>query len=93
MKHDKAIAVLISRTLYCGVTLSAAALMAGLCAVRLWPSAGKHLLTAGLLILLLTPIARVIMLAAGYALAGRPRFAVMAGAILIIMLIGYFIGG
>lgn len=89
---EKRVAALISNTLRYGVLCSASLLLTGLAATLAGMPAGRHLLHAGLLVLLLTPAARVIMLAAGYAQAGKPRFAVMAAVILLTMLAGFFLG-
>ncbi len=92
MSNEKKVQALISKTLYYGVWASAAVLLAGLAVARFNPALGDRILIAGLLLLLLTPIARVIMLAAGYLRAGQPKFAAMSAVILVTMLIGYLFG-
>ena len=89
---EKRVAALISNTLRYGVLCCALLLLTGMAATLAGLPAGKHLLRAGLLVLLLTPAARVVMLAAGYAREGNPRFAVMAAVILLTMLAAFFLG-
>lgn len=90
--NEQRVAALISNTLRYGVLCCALLLLAGLAAALAGLPGGIILINTGLLVLLITPAARVVMLAAGYARAGMPRYAVMAAVILLIMLAGFLVG-
>ncbi|MFA6583933.1 MAG: DUF1634 domain-containing protein [Elusimicrobiaceae bacterium] len=93
MKKEKRIQILISKTLFYGVLVSSVIMITGLAVVYLFGgSYGGRIIMAGVLALIITPIARVVLLAAGYAHAGRPRFAVMSLIIIATMAFGYIIG-
>ncbi|MFA5205620.1 MAG: DUF1634 domain-containing protein [Lentisphaeria bacterium] len=70
---------LIQRTLQIGVWLAVGGFAAGL-AARLagWPEAARTLWLAGVVVLVLTPVARVAMLAFGYWRAKEPALALAA---------------
>lgn len=92
---EKQVQKLIQKTLVSGVALSATLLTAGLILVSIsgfFSSTGRVLTDSGLLLLLMTPVARIAMLGYGYCRNGQPGFAVMAAAVLILLTAGFIIG-
>lgn len=89
---EKDIGKVIRKTLVAGVAVSTALIVMGLTA-HFFPGgqhAGKALVTAGLMALLFTPLARVAMLLRAFHREGLTRYAFAAGAVLLIMLAGLF---
>jgi len=79
----------ISRVLFYGVWLCAALGLAGFALGFFSGVSGRRVMLAGLLVLLLTPVLRMALLAAGYARLGKTRFAVYAVFVLLVMLGGF----
>lgn len=78
---------LIQRTLFAGVFLSALLMLAGFLCLMAGSPAGRDLLRAGVLALLLTPAARVAMLVYGYLRGGEHYFALASFTVLALLLI------
>ncbi|OGR42347.1 MAG: hypothetical protein A2X35_01190 [Elusimicrobia bacterium GWA2_61_42] len=82
---EKKFASLIQRTLLAGVFLSALLLFAGFAFTVSGAPAGTTLLRAGILALLLTPAARVMMLIYGYWRGGEHYFALASFVVLALL--------
>jgi len=82
---DKVFAKLIQRTLLGGVFASSALMFAGLALSVSGSPAGAALLSAGVLVLLLTPAARVAMLVYGYLRGGEVWFALASFVALVLL--------
>ncbi|HNW43832.1 MAG TPA: DUF1634 domain-containing protein [Elusimicrobiales bacterium] len=85
MFSEKHFAKLIQRTLLAGVFLSLFLLFSGFAFTVSGFSSGAPLLRAGLLALLLTPVARVGMLIYGYWRGGELYFALLSVAVLALL--------
>ena len=82
---DKVFAKLIQRTLLGGVFASSALMFAGLALSVSGSPAGTGILAAGVLVLLLTPAARVAMLVYGYLRGGEVWFALASFVVLALL--------
>lgn len=82
---------LIQRTLLAGVFLSLALIFVGLGFSVSGSTAGPGVLRAGLLALLLTPAARVVMLIYGYWRGGEVHFALASFTVLALLLVSMLI--
>ena len=82
---DKVFAKLIQRTLLGGVFASSALMFAGLALSVSGSPAGTGILSAGVLVLLLTPAARVAMLVYGYLRGGEVWFALASFVVLALL--------
>lgn len=82
---------LISRVLLGGVALCAALLLAGLTLSAAGAPAGAALVKAGLLALIITPAARVVMLIYGYWRGGERYFALASAAVLALLAVSAFV--
>jgi uncharacterized membrane protein len=87
MITEKDFGRLIQRTLLAGVFLSALLMLAGFGLLLAGSPAGRDLLKAGVLALLLTPAARVAMLIYGYLKSGETYFALASFTVLALLLI------
>lgn len=85
-EREKDIQKLVQKTLFYGVVLSAALLIAGLIFSRL-------MIVYGLLLLLITPVIRVIMLVRGYARSGAFKFALAETAVFALFAAAFILGG
>jgi uncharacterized membrane protein len=74
---------LIGRVLRVGVTTSSVCLAVGLLVLFLWPGESGGLLQAGILILILTPTARVVLSIVEYAAARDWKFTLLASIVLL----------
>ncbi len=83
---EKDVQKLVRKTLFCGVIFSAALLIAGFIF-------GRTLIVYGLLLLLITPIVRVIMLVRGYARLGFFKFALAETAVFVLFAAAFILGG
>ncbi len=84
---EEALGKLIRRTLLTGIYLSLVSFLLGfVCRFSGSASAGMFL-RAGVLLLIMTPVARVAMLAFGYARAGEYRFALASFMVLFLLFI------
>lgn len=83
---EKDVQKLVRKTLSCGVIFSAALLIAGFIF-------GRTLIVYGLLLLLITPILRVIMLVRGYARLGFFKFALAEMAVFALFAAAFILGG
>ena len=88
---QKDFAKLIQRTLLAGVFLSSLLIFAGFVFSVSGSPAGAVLLRAGLLALLLTPAARVVMLIYGYWRGGETYFALASFTVLALLLVSMLI--
>lgn len=75
MFREKDFSRLVQRTLLAGVFLSLALIAAGFGLALAGSPSGPGLLRAGIIALILTPVARVAMLVYGYWRSGEPYFA------------------
>lgn len=91
MFQEKDFARLIQRTLLAGVFLSLALLFSGLGLSIAGSPAGTGLLRAGVLALLLTPAARVVMLIYGYWRGGELYFALASFVVLTLLLVSLLV--
>ena len=83
--NDKDFAKLIQRTLLAGVFLSALLIFTGFGFLVSGSPAGLGILRAGMLALLLTPAARVVMLIYGYLRGGELYFALASFVVLALL--------
>ncbi len=91
MFQEKDFARLIQRTLLAGVFLSLFLIFAGLGLSIAGSPAGTGLLRAGVLALLLTPAARVVMLVYGYWRGGEKYFALASFVVLALLLVSLLV--
>ena len=84
---EKKFAGLIQRTLLAGVFLSAFLIFSGFAFIISGSTAGAPMLRAGILALLLTPAARVVMLIYGYWRGGEYYFALASFVVLGLLLV------
>ena len=82
---------LIQRTLLSGVFLSFFLILAGFAFTAGGRGAGLEILRAGLLVLILTPAARVGMLIYGYWRCGEPYFAILSLVVLALLVGSLFL--
>ncbi|OGS11824.1 MAG: hypothetical protein A2234_08845 [Elusimicrobia bacterium RIFOXYA2_FULL_58_8] len=85
MFSERYFAKLIQRTLLCGVFLSLGLIFTGLAFTVAGSAYGPGVLRSGVLVLLLTPAARVIMLVYGYWRGGETYFALMSFVVLALL--------
>ena len=90
MCSEKHFTRLIQRTLLSGVFLSLFLLFAGFALSVSGSPSGAAVLRAGLLVLLLTPAARVLMLVYGYWRGGELYFALASFAVLALLAVSMF---
>ena len=83
---EKDVQTLVRKTLFCVVIFSAALLIAGLIF-------GRILIVYGLLLLLITPMVRVIILVRGYARLGFFKFALAETAVFALFVAAFILGG
>ena len=83
--NDKYFAKLIQRTLLAGVFLSCLLIFIGFAFLASGSPAGLGVLRAGMLTLLLTPAARVVMLIYGYLRGGEVYFALASFIVLALL--------
>ncbi len=83
--NDKKFSKLIQRTLLAGVFLSSALIFTGFAFLISGSPQGAGILKAGLLALLLTPAARVVMLVYGYWRGGEDYFALASVMVLALL--------
>lgn len=91
MFSDKYFAKLIQRTLLAGVFLSVGLIFTGFAFLVSGSPAGPGLLRAGLLALLLTPAARVVMLIYGYWRGGELYFALASFIVLALLAVSLLV--
>ncbi|OGR51672.1 MAG: hypothetical protein A2049_10240 [Elusimicrobia bacterium GWA2_62_23] len=87
MITEKDFGRLIQRTLLAGVFLSSLLMLAGFGFLAAGLPPGRALLKAGVLVLLVTPAARVAMLVYGYLRGGEHYFALASFMVLALLLI------
>ena len=80
---DAALEVLIGRVLRIGVTLSSVCLAVGLACLFLYPPASAPLLQAGIIILITTPAARVVLSIVEYVSMGDWTFTLLTSIVLL----------
>lgn len=85
---DAALEALIGRVLRVGVTASSVCLAVGLASLFLAPASSAWLLQAGLVILIATPTARVILSIVEYASARDWTFTLLATIVLLELIAG-----
>lgn len=90
MFSEKNFTELIRRTLLAGVFASAALLLAGF-GLGLAGAGGTGLLRAGVLVLLLTPAARVVMMVYGYWRGGEYYFTLASAVVLGLLAVPLFV--
>ena len=83
--NDKDFAKLIQRTLLTGVFLSSLLVFTGFGFLVSGSPAGQGILRSGMLVLLLTPAARVVMLIYGYWRGGEVYFALASFVVLALL--------
>lgn len=86
--NDSTLELLIGRVLRTGVTISSVFLAAGLAAALLRPGAGSTLLNIGIIVLICTPAARVVLSIIEYAIERDWPFFVLTGIVLVELLAG-----
>ena len=91
MFSEKDFAKLIQRTLLAGVFLSLALVFTGFVFTASGSPSGAGLLRAGLLALLLTPAARVVMLIYGYWRGGELYFALASFIVLALLAVSMLV--
>jgi hypothetical protein len=83
---ERSLGRLIQRTLLAGITLSLLAFLLGFsCRLSGFQSAADRLLRTGVIMLIMTPVARVAMLAYGYWRKEESRFALASAAVLALL--------
>lgn len=92
MFTQRSFARLIQRTLLAGVFASLALILSGLAAGAAGSQASGALLKAGMLVLLLTPAARVVMLVYGYWRGGEYYFSLASFVVLAMLAVSMLIG-
>jgi uncharacterized membrane protein len=85
---DAGLELLIGRLLRVGVTASSICLALGLAALFVWPAASAWLLQAGLIILIATPTARVVLSIVEYASARDWMFTLFSTIVLLELIAG-----
>jgi uncharacterized membrane protein len=85
---DANLELLIGRVLRLGVTASSVSLAAGLLALFVLPGASAFLLQAGIIILILTPTARVVLSIVEYASARDWTFTLLTSIVLLELVAG-----
>ena len=92
MFSEKIFTKLIQQTLLAGVFLSMALILGGFAMTASGYASGTGVLKTGLLVLLLTPAARVVMLIYGYWRGGEYYFALASFVVLSILCVSMLIG-
>jgi uncharacterized membrane protein len=92
MFSEKVFTKLIQRTLLAGVFLSMTLILGGFAMSAYGLPSGTGVLKAGLLVLLLTPAARVVMLVYGYWRGGEYYFALASFVVLSILCVSMLVG-
>lgn len=83
---------LIARLLQAGVLASGVLLVAGAALGAAAPAAGTRLLTAGLLVLIATPVLRVAVSVAVFARQGDRTFVLVTGGVLALLVLSFLLG-
>ncbi|MFA6317231.1 MAG: DUF1634 domain-containing protein [Elusimicrobiota bacterium] len=84
---EKRFGRLIQRTLQAGVAVSFLLLAAGWALSLSGAGSGRTVLMAGILALVLTPVARVAMLVYGFQRVGQPSFSLASLVVLLLLLL------
>ena len=85
---DGNLEIVIGRVLRTGVLMSSAFLLLGLLLTPFWPATARWSLDVGIVLLLLTPTARVVVSFAEYVMIGDWFFTVATGIVLLELLAG-----
>jgi len=88
---EKSLGKLIQRTLRCGIFLGMLSFAFGFAGRLFGAPSPEAFLRLGVLLLIMTPVARVAMLVYGYGRAGEYRFAAASAAILALLFVSVFI--
>jgi len=85
---DSDLELLIGRVLRLGVQASTACLAVGLVVALVWPQASPWLLNVGIVLLIATPAARVVMSIVEYAIARDRLFLILTSIVLLELIAG-----